>query len=136
MHIATAKALLDLPFDMPNLDYSSLLQLTDILTNHNTKALRQMFLLACFNVFAHNQDDHSKNFSFIYDKNTDRWNLAPAYDLTNSTTAYSQHTTSANWNGNPSKDDLLAIAKPFSISQKEAAEMIDQVYRKTRKLLT
>ena len=32
--MATVKALLGLPFDMPSLDYSSLMQLTDILTIH------------------------------------------------------------------------------------------------------
>lgn len=123
-HVATVKALLGLPFDMPSLDYSSLMQLTDILTIHDEDTIRQMFRLACFNVYAHNQDDHSRNFAFIYDKEKDKWNMAPAYDLTYSTTAYNEHTTSVNWKGNPDDSDLLAIAEPFGISKKEAEEII------------
>ena len=29
--------------------------------------IEKMFRLMCFNVFSHNRDDHSKNFSFLYD---------------------------------------------------------------------
>lgn len=124
VHVATVKALLGLPFDMPSLDYSSLMQLTDILTIHDGDAIRQMFRLACFNVYAHNQDDHSRNFAFIYDKKKGKWNMAPAYDLTYSTTAYNEHTTSVNWKGNPDDSDLIAIAEPFGISKKEAEGII------------
>ena len=28
--------------------------------------MKKMYDLMCFNVFAHNRDDHSKNFSFLY----------------------------------------------------------------------
>lgn len=129
MHVATVKALLGLPFDMPSLDYSSLMQLTDILTIHDENAIRQMFLLACFNVYAHNQDDHSRNFAFIYDKEKDKWDMAPAYDLTYSTTAYNEHTTSVNWKGNPDDSDLMAIAEPFGISKKEAGSIMEKIKR-------
>ena len=132
-HVSTAKALLDLPFDVPSLDYSSLLQLTDILTIHDQDDILQVFRLACFNVYAHNQDDHSKNFSFIYNKTTEKWHFAPAYDLTYSTTAYGEHTTSVNWNGrNPGKEELLAIAKKANIDQKKAKAMIEQIAAQVR----
>jgi serine/threonine-protein kinase HipA len=39
----------------------------------------QIFRRAAFNVLTCNQDDHSKNFSFIY--HNDNWTLSPAYDL-------------------------------------------------------
>ena len=35
-----------------------------------------------FNVVLANDDDHLKNHSFIYNKENDAWNLAPAYDIT------------------------------------------------------
>lgn len=127
VHVETVKAILNLPFDMPSLDYSSLLKLTDILTTHDMTQVRQMFLLAVFNVIAHNQDDHSRNFAFLYDKENDRWNLVPAYDLTYSTTAYNEHTTSANWKGNPDAEDLIAIAEPFGINRKDAEDIILKV---------
>ena len=52
-----------------------------------------MFRRMCFNVFAHNRDDHSKNFTYLYDDEKDRWSLSPAYDLTYSNTYYGEHTT-------------------------------------------
>jgi serine/threonine-protein kinase HipA len=36
----------------------------------------------CFNVRSGNADDHGKNHSFLFDAETDRWTLSPAYDLT------------------------------------------------------
>lgn len=35
-----------------------------------------------FNVIFFNSDDHLKNHSFIHDETSDKWSLAPAYDLT------------------------------------------------------
>lgn len=40
----------------------------------------QLFRRMVFNVVARNHDDHTKNFSFLMDKEG-RWTLAPAYDL-------------------------------------------------------
>jgi hypothetical protein len=47
----------------------------------NVQELETILRLASFNVFAHNRDDHGKNFSFLMKKNGD-WSVAPAYDLT------------------------------------------------------
>jgi len=40
---------------------------------------KQLFLRMVFNHVARNNDDHSKNFSFIFQDNT--WRLSPAYDV-------------------------------------------------------
>ena len=45
-----------------------------------------MYRRMCFNVYAHNRDDHAKNFSFLYEEEKKCWRLSPAYDLTYSTT--------------------------------------------------
>lgn len=64
----------------------------------------------------------------MYDKQTGIWKLAPAYDLTFSTTAYNEHTTSVNYNGrNPGKKELLEIALQNGIPAGKAAEIIDQI---------
>lgn len=61
-------------------------------------------------VFAHNRDDHSKNFTYLYDESADSWRLSPAYDLTYSNTYYGEHTTTVDGNGrNPGKKELLAV---------------------------
>lgn len=55
-------------------------------------------------------DDHSKNFTYIYDEKKDIWHLSPAYDLTYSSTYYGEQTTSVNGNGKkPSKEDFLEV---------------------------
>jgi serine/threonine-protein kinase HipA len=44
---------------------------------------RQLFVRMAFNIIARNNDDHSKNFAFIYRDIEQRkqWRLSPAYDL-------------------------------------------------------
>lgn len=66
IHMLTAAALLELDFEQPSLDYHSLMKLTKILTRDDQKDMQNMFRRMCFNVFAHNREDHSKNFSFLY----------------------------------------------------------------------
>ena len=61
----TAAALLELDFEQPSLDYHQLMKLTKILTNGKAEDIENMFRRMCFNVFAHNRDDHSKNFTYI-----------------------------------------------------------------------
>lgn len=108
IHMLTAAALLELNFEQPSLDYHSLMKLTKILTRDNEKDMREMFRRMCFNVFAHNRDDHSKNFTYLYDDEKDRWSLSPAYDLTYSNTYYGEHTTTVDGNGrNPGRKELL-----------------------------
>ena len=100
IHMLTAAALLELDFRQPNMDYHQLMKLTKILTRDNKHDIENMYRRMCFNVFAHNRDDHSKNFTFIYDENNDGWRLSPAYDLTYSTTYYG---------GNPGIKELAAV---------------------------
>lgn len=82
VHMLTAAALLELDFEQPSLDYHSLMKLTKILTKDHYADVESMFRRMCFNVFAHNRDDHSKNFTYLYDEEKDQWRLSPAYDLT------------------------------------------------------
>ena len=107
IHMLTAAALLELDFEQPSLDYHSLMKLMKILTRDNKNDVENMFRRMCFNVFAHNRDDHSKNFTYLYNETEDVWRLSPAYDLTYSTTYYGEHTTTVDGNGrNPGKKEL------------------------------
>ena len=106
----TAAALLELDFEQPSLDYHSLMKLTKILTRDNTEDIENMFRRMCFNVFAHNRDDHSKNFTYLYDEEKDSWRLSPAYDLTYSSTYYGEHTTMVDGNGrNPGMKEIVNV---------------------------
>ncbi len=89
----------------------------------------QLFRRMVFNVMAKNCDDHTKNFSFVMDKNGS-WKLAPAFDLCHAyrpdSSWVSQHSLSINGKRlNITRDDLLAVAKNMNI--KKAASIIDQV---------
>lgn len=79
IHMVSVSGLLETSHRIPNLDYHILMQLTMQLT-HSYEEIEKLYRQMCFNVFAHNRDDHSKNFSFLYKDG--RWQLSPAYDLT------------------------------------------------------
>jgi serine/threonine-protein kinase HipA len=64
----------------PRLDYDTYLKTVMVLTR-NMVEVEKAYALACFNVLAHNRDDHSRNFSFLLGEDR-QWFLAPAYDLT------------------------------------------------------
>lgn len=73
-------------------------------------------------------DDHSKNFTYIYDEKKDIWHLSPAYDLTYSSTYYGEQTTSVNGNGrNPSKEDFLEVGLRAGMKKKLCLEIIDEI---------
>lgn len=57
-------AILETSHRIPNLDYDILMKLTLQLTK-SMEECEKLYRLMCFNVFAHNRDDHSKNFSYI-----------------------------------------------------------------------
>ena len=89
----------------------------------------QMFRRMVFNVIARNQDDHTKNISFLMDK-TGTWKLSPAYDIS---WAYnpkgewtSNHQMSINnkWD-NITRADLLTVADAMHI--KKAGNIIDEI---------
>lgn len=128
VHMLTVAALLELDFEQPSLDYHELMKLTKILTMNDADDVENMYRRMCFNVFAHNRDDHSKNFTYIYNEMTDRWSLAPAYDLTYSDTYYGEHTTSVDGNGkNPGKKELIAVGVAAGMSKVTCRKIADDI---------
>lgn len=126
--MATVAALLELDFNQPSLDYHDLMKLTRIMTRDNKMDVENMFRRMCFNVFAHNRDDHSKNFSFVYDTESETWRLSPAYDLTYSTTHYGEHTTSVDGNGqDPGETELLTVGVQAGMKKKQCQEIINEI---------
>lgn len=128
IHMVTAAALLEADYRSPCLDYHTLMKLTKILTQENNHDIENMFRRACFNVFAHNRDDHAKNFSFLYHDEEDRWRLSPAYDLTYSNTYYGEHTTSVDGNGaNPGEKELLQVGLKAGMKKSVCTDIIEQI---------
>ncbi len=121
VHMASASALLEVSHRIPALDYTSLMGLTWQLTKSTSEVIR-MYKLMCFNVFAHNRDDHSNNFSFIC--NEGNWAISPAYDLTYSSSLGGEHATTVAGEGkDPKLDDILNVANYAGIKEKEARDI-------------
>ena len=90
---------------------------------------QEMFRRVVFNVVIRNQDDHTKNISFLMDK-TGKWRLSPAYDMGyayNPNGAWtSAHQMSVNGKfDNISRIDLLELAARNNI--RSASEIIDEI---------
>ncbi|WP_353098012.1 type II toxin-antitoxin system HipA family toxin [Empedobacter brevis] len=134
-HILTASGMTGWDFKKPeNSSYENLFKLAfDLKLSH--KNIQQLFKRMIFNLVFSNIDDHLKNFSYIYDTEKDRWNLAPAYDLTYPLDAlknYLRTSRAMSINGkrteiNPA--DLMKIADLFTI--KDANRIIDEVVQST-----
>ncbi|PRX47957.1 type II toxin-antitoxin system HipA family toxin [Salegentibacter salegens] len=120
-HVLTASGMTGWDFQKPeNSSYENLFKLAlDLKVPYNE--IQELFKRMVFNLVFANIDDHLKNHSFIYDKKTDKWNLAPAYDLTYPLNVdFNYHKISRALSINNKRDniqlqDLLALAEEFSI---------------------
>ena len=136
VHMLSVAAILETSHRIPNLDYEILMKLTLELTK-SYEEIEKMFRLMCFNVFAHNRDDHSQNFTFLYKEEEDRWTLSPAYDLTYSNSLGGEHATTVHGNGrNPGIEDILEVAKTIGIDRKKARHTALQIQECVRQRLS
>ena len=92
-------------------------------------AAEQLFRRMVFNIIGRNNDDHTKNISFLMDETGD-WSLSPAYDITfayNPTNLWlAQHQLSINNKRRDiSRNDLLSVATQMNV--KKANEIIENV---------
>ena len=126
IHMISVAALLEVDFRAPSLDYNELIKLTRVLTRNENDVL-EMFRRMVFNVLIDNQDDHTKNFSFIYDDINKTYRLSPAYDITPGRTYFGEHTTSVNGKGkNITEEDMLKLAINNKIGLGVAQLIIDK----------
>ena len=127
VHMISAAGILETSHRIPNLDYDILMKLTLQLTK-SMEECEKLYRLMCFNVFAHNRDDHSKNFTYMYKETEKRWVLSPAYDLTYSNSIGGEHATTVNGNGkNPTMEDILAVAKKNGLNITKAKRTVADI---------
>ncbi|TDI86722.1 MAG: type II toxin-antitoxin system HipA family toxin [Caldithrix sp.] len=93
------------------------------------KDAEQQFRRMVFNVVARNQDDHTKNISFLMNKSGE-WRLSPAYDVIYSYNPSgrwtSMHQMSINGKrDNFTRDDLNAVGREMNI--KSSNRIIDEI---------
>lgn len=88
----------------------------------------KLYRLMVFNVLIGNKDDHAKNFSFIL-KNKE-WKLSPAYDILPNEGFNGYHTTTINGKGNPSQEDIFAVAKKVGLDATKCKLIYDEIAEK------
>lgn len=124
LHMHTAAGLLHAEHRYPSIDYENLLRATVSLCR-DVQQTQKLYRQTVFNVFAHNRDDHSKNFSFLMDK-SGAWTVAPAYDLTFSYGVGREHSMMVMGEGKaPGTKHLLQLAEKFGFKKPE--QTIDEV---------
>lgn len=124
IHMHSMAGLTNDNFRRSSIDYGHIID-TAYRLEQSATARKKVLRLAAFNIYSHNRDDHSKNFSWLMN-DSGIWSLAPAYDLTYSSTAIGEHSTRVAGEGaNPGRDHIMALAEEFSISKPK--EIIEQV---------
>lgn len=126
IHVHTFGNMIHSNFRIPGSDYETLLKVTRILTKNQTEvvaAFRQMV----FNVFAHNRDDHVKNFAFMLN-GSNEWQRTPSYDLTFTHGPGGEHTMTVAGEGRaPKLSHILRVAEGGGIPRKQAQDVIGEV---------
>jgi serine/threonine-protein kinase HipA len=116
-HIHSLAGLLEIDFNIPRaIGYEDLLRTAVKLGA--MKSLKQLFLQMIFNYIFVNQDDHSRNFSFMCDKDF-KWKSTPAYDITFAKGVKQTVEHQLSLYGKPLStiniDDIVKLATEFSI---------------------
>lgn len=116
IHLHSVAGLLHDNFRKSTLDYGHIMDAV-IRLEKNKQSLEKVMRLAMFNVLTANQDDHSKNFSFLMN-DKGHWKFSPAYDLTFSPNVYGFQTTSvASKNKDIMLNDFEKLGKHFNFSK-------------------
>ncbi len=127
LHMQTLCGLLDADFRQPSLDYETVIKASLSLCR-SPAAGRAQFARAMFNLFACNQDDHSKNWSFLMDDDG-KWNPAPFYDATFSPHPHGEHATAFLGHGkNPPLEAARQLARLAGFKNwREAKDVVDRI---------
>jgi len=114
IHLHSLGGLIHIDHRSPSLDYEMVLRVTLALTR-NIQDAEEAYALACFNVLAHNCDDHVKNSSFLLNARNE-WIFAPAYDLVFSDGPGGEQSLLVMGEGrNPGTAQLQALGKQHGI---------------------
>ena len=124
VHMHSLGGLIHADHRSPSLDYDMVLRVALALTR-NIQDAEKVYALACFNVLAHNRDDHVKNFSFLLNARSE-WIFAPAYDLIFSYGPGGEQSMLIMGEGrNPGMAQLETLGKQHGL--KDAPEILEKV---------
>lgn len=88
-----------------------------------------------FNVVMRNEDDHTKNFSFLMNKRG-KWKLAPAYDLTHVIIKNGHQMSINGKNQSITREDILELGRFIGIKDKKIVKMIEDVNLASRSFMS
>ncbi|MFT6862411.1 MAG: serine/threonine-protein kinase HipA [Akkermansiaceae bacterium] len=99
--------------------------------------LTELYRRAVFNILSRNQDDHTKNISFLMDRRG-TWHLAPAYDITYSYNPDGAWTSRHQMTLNGKRDhfstaDLLTAATSADLKPRQAKTIITTLHQTLKK---
>ena len=136
-HVHSLAGLLHIDHALPRvLGYEDLLR-TAVKLNA-TESIEQLFLQMLFNYMFVNQDDHSRNFSFMCDESFE-WRATPAYDITFSNGEKQTREHQLSLYGKALSQiglkDVVTLATEFSISLEFVAENLEKMHHLKKKEL-
>ncbi len=128
-HVHSLAGLLHVDYNIPrNIGYEDLLRTAVKLGALDS--LKQLFLQMLFNYIFVNQDDHSRNFSFMCDKDF-KWRATPAYDISfakgKKQTLEHQLSLYGKALSHINIDDITALATEFSIDLEFIAKALENM---------
>ena len=131
LHLQSLTALAHFDFNMAGAySYEQALHVMRRLRLSNVDLVEQ-FRRAVFNVVARNQDDHTKNISFLMNRRGE-WTLSPAYDITYSYNPSGAWTSSHQMTLNGKRDgfdrdDIASFASAADLTRVEGLRILDQI---------
>lgn len=96
---------------------------------------RELFLRMVYNIFVSNDDDHLRNHGFLWDPSLKGWRLSPLYDvMPRPSAAYERFLfLGVGPQGRQAHlDNAMAAREMFSLSERDAASLIAQVWGEVR----
>jgi len=136
-HVHSLAGLLHVDYALPRvLGYEDLLRAAVKL--NAIESIEQLFLQMLFNYMFVNQDDHSRNFSFMCDESF-QWRATPAYDITFSKGEKQTREHQLSLYGKALSqiglEDVVTLATEFSVSLEFVAENLERMQHLRKKEL-
>lgn len=125
LHVATAAGLLCESIQLPMMDYRKLIRFTQYITKDISQAV-EMFRRMVFNYAVGNNDDHAKNFSFVFSDG--KWACSPAYDITRCPKANNGfHASLVNGKETPDINDFYVVGADAGLTKGQVLDIVRNI---------
>lgn len=135
-HVHSMAGMLHTTHRVANADWTQVAEILQALPGGDVD-MAQAFRRAVFNALFVARDDHTKNLSFMRNKDG-MWGLSPAYDLCFSTGPGGWHTMSyaGNQKQDITGDDLVRLGESFAVEAADVRQMIEAAQDERQEMLT